>query len=259
MSSWVSFSELKNWDKCPFYHNLVNIQKIKIFKGNEYTAFGNAMHNTCEEILLKEQVNGKDIFIEKYQEELKKLASDKYEFNKQLAVDMKEQGLELVPHIKEALDKYFGEYEVICTEEKLFEDTEIDGYKFKGYVDLVLKTKDDVYHIIDWKTCSWGWAAHRKSDKMTTYQLTYYKYYFAKRYNLNLEDVETHFALLKRTAKSNKVELFKVASGKKKIQNALNFLRKALYNIINEKYIKNKLSCHGPYGACEFYKTKHCP
>ena len=255
MSSWISFSELKNWDKCPFYHNLVNIQKIKIFKGNEYTAFGNAMHNTCEEMLLKEHIEGEEVFIQKYQEALKQLVADNYKFDKKLAVDMKDQGLELVPHIKSELKKYFGEYSVICTEEKLFEDTEIDGYKFKGYVDLVLKTKDDKYHIIDWKTCSWGWGSRRKADKMTTYQLTYYKHYFAKKYDLNLDNVETHFALLKRTAKKNKVELFKVASGKKKIQNALNFLKKALYNINNKNHIKNKMSCN----YCEFYKTVHCP
>ena len=57
----ISFSELKNWDKCPFYHKLVNLEKIKLFQGNEYTAFGNAIHNTCEEILLKEDINSEDL------------------------------------------------------------------------------------------------------------------------------------------------------------------------------------------------------
>jgi len=119
----------------------------------------------------------------------------------------------------------------------------------------VLKTKDGKYHVIDWKTCSWGWDARRKNDKMTTYQLTYYKYYFSKKHNVELDNIETHFALLKRTAKKNKVELFKVASGNKKIKNALKFLEKALYNISNKNFIKNRLSCR----YCEFYKTKHCP
>ena len=94
---------------------------------------------------------------------------------------------------------------------------------------------------------------------MTTYQLTFYKYYFAKKHKIELDNIETHFALLKRTAQDNKVEIFKVLSGKKKIENALNFLNKAMYNIINKKYVKNKLACHGPYGTCEFYKTNHCP
>ena len=40
----ISYSELKNWDFCPFYHKLVYIDKLKPFRGNEYTAFGTAIH-----------------------------------------------------------------------------------------------------------------------------------------------------------------------------------------------------------------------
>ena len=161
--SHVSFSELKNWDKCPYYHKLVNLDKIKIFKGNEYTAFGNAVHDTCEDMLLNEQSESSEFFISKYKEALKKLVSDNYKFNKKLALDMREQGLSMLPHIKPALENYFGEYKIISTEEALFEDIEINDYKFKGYVDLVLQTSDKKYHVIDWKTCSWGWNFKRKT------------------------------------------------------------------------------------------------
>tara|TARA_Y100000310_G_scaffold342421_1_gene445616 strand:+ start:1094 stop:1870 length:777 start_codon:yes stop_codon:yes gene_type:complete len=257
--SHVSFSELKNWDKCAFYHKLMHVDKLKLFKGNEYTAFGTAIHDTCENMLLNEHLEVSDFFLEKYKESLKKLADDDYEFDKKLALDMKEQGLEILPYIKPALNSYFSKYKIFSTEEKLFENVEINDYKYKGYIDLVLQTSDGKYHIIDWKSCSWGWNSRRKTERMTTYQLTFYKYYFAKKHNIDLDNVETHFALLKRTAQDNKVEIFKVSSGKKKIKNALNFLNKAMYNIINKKYIKNKLACHGPFGTCEFYKTKHCP
>jgi cytochrome c-type biogenesis protein CcmH len=53
----ISFSELKNWDKCPHYHKLVNIDKIKVFAGNAYTAFGTAMHTVCENKLLDNGIN----------------------------------------------------------------------------------------------------------------------------------------------------------------------------------------------------------
>ena len=112
--------------------------------------------------------------------------------------------------------------------------------------------------MIDWKTCSWGWDARKKSDKMITYQLTFYKYYFALKHNIDPSMVETHFGLVKRTAKKNNVELFKVTSGPKKTENAIKFLNKALYNIDKNIFIKNKLSCHSMFGPCEFYKTKHC-
>ena len=132
---------------------------------------------------------------------------------------------------------------------------DVEGYKFKGFVDLVIKTPDDKYHIIDWKTCSWGWDSRKRSDPMVTYQLTLYKHYFAKKHNIDPKNIETHFALLKRTAKKNNVEMFRVTSGPRKTENALNLLLKAVYNISKKRFIKNRLACKG----CEFYKTEHCP
>ena len=71
-------------------------------------------------------------------------------------------------------------------------------------------TADSVVHIFDWKTCSWGWDARRKADKMTTYQLTLYKHFYVQKMGLDPAEVETHFALLKRTANKNRVEFFRV-------------------------------------------------
>ena len=202
--SHVSFSELKNWYKCAFYHKLTYIDKIRLFKGNEYTAFGTAIHDTCESMVLNEQLDADSFFIEKYKESLKKLSDDNYDFNKKLAVDMKQQGLDMLPYIKPALNAYFETYKIFSTEERLFEDTEIDDFKFKGYIDLALQTPDGKYHIIDWKSCSWGWDHRRKTEKMTTYQLTFYKHYFAKKHSIDPENIKTHFALLKRTAKKTR-------------------------------------------------------
>ena len=53
----ISYSELKNWYHCPLYtHKLVNIDKLKVFEGNEYTAFGTALHSVCEDLLTEEVI-----------------------------------------------------------------------------------------------------------------------------------------------------------------------------------------------------------
>ena len=114
------------------------------------------------------------------------------------------------------------------------------------------------FHIIDWKTCSWGWDSRKKTDKMITYQLSLYKHFWSRKHNKNYKDITTHFALLKRTANKNNVEIFKVSNGEKKIGNALKLLNKAVYNINKCNHVKNRLSCYGKYGVCEYYKTKHC-
>jgi len=60
--------------------------------------------------------------------------------------------------------------------------------------------------------------------------------------------------LLKRTAKKNRVELFRVTSGPKKVSNALNILDKCVTNVEKKNFVKNKLSC----SKCEFNKTIYC-
>tara|TARA_R110002020_G_scaffold130148_1_gene291293 strand:- start:39137 stop:39907 length:771 start_codon:yes stop_codon:yes gene_type:complete len=253
----ISYSELKDWSFCAFYHKLTRIDKIDGFKGNAFTAFGTAVHSVCEKKLLQEDV-GEDYFIEQFEECIGKLDED-IEVDEKLVQDMRTQGKTLLPEIQTALDDYFGEYEVLAVEFPLM--LEIEGeedYKFKGYIDAIVVTPDGKIHIFDWKTCSWGWDARRKNDKMTTYQLTLYKHFFALAACHDPKNIETHFALLKRTAKNNRVEFFRVTSGPKKTQNALKLLNMALWNIKKKRYIKNRLSCTAGYG-CKFYKTKHCP
>ena len=250
----ISYSVLKNWDHCPFYHKLVYLDKVTKFQGNEYTAFGNAIHDVCEKKLLKEEVDAESFFIEEFKKCLKELESKSVEFNIENVKKMVPQGVAILPEIEPALKEYFEDFEVFSTEELLMVPIEGTGYNFKGYIDAVIKV-GDTYHIVDWKSCSWGWNAKRRSEPITTYQLTLYKKFFCQKHNIDPKNVETHFALLKRTAKENRVEIFRVTSGERKTENALKLLEKALYNIAKGKHIKNRLSCY----RCDLHKTKHCP
>ena len=266
--SHISFSELKNWAHCPYYHKLVHVDKLKGFLGNEYTAFGTAIHDVCEYTMLfqdKAAATPDEVglfFEEQFLKNLKALPPEVREnLDKKLITSMRSVAPSIIPEILPAVEEYFGEHEVISTEEKIFvpiREFDAKEYSFKGFIDLVIKTSDGKYHIIDWKTCSWGWDSKKKSDPMITYQLTFYKHYFAFKHNIDVSNIETHFALLKRTAKKKNVEIFRVTSGKKKTENAIKLLATALYNITNKKYVKNRLACRGQYGYCDFYKTEYC-
>jgi len=252
----ISYSELKDWVTCAFYHKLTRIDKIDGFKGNAFTAFGNAVHSVCEKKLLKENIVDNEYFLDEFKNYLSQLPDD-VEIDKNLVEQMKHQGKEILPEINDALDEYFGEdYEVLAVEMPLYEPLDgEDNYMFKGFIDAIVGTPDGKVHIFDWKTCSWGWDARKRSDKMVTYQLTLYKHFFAQKTNTDPKHIETHFALLKRTANNNKVEFFRVTSGARKTENALKVLNIALYNIKNKRYIKNRLSCD----RCKFRHTEHCP
>ena len=253
-SKRISYSELKTWNECSYKHKLVYIDEIGKFNGNEYTAFGTAIHLLCENKVLNNSCDSEKIFLEKFDEEISTVDIVDKKNPDLMRSQFRNIEKDLLPELKSK----FGTYTVVSVEEQLFEPISIDykGSKesFKGFVDLVIKTKDGKYHIIDWKSCSWGWDARKKNDKILAYQLVLYKKYFSDKHGIPLSDIETHFGLLKRTAKKNSVEIFAVSSGKKRIENSLNLLSKAAINIDKKVFMKNRLSCK----YCEFYKTEHC-
>jgi ATP-dependent exoDNAse (exonuclease V) beta subunit len=256
----ISFSEMKIWNECAFKHKLSYLDNIAAFQGNEYTAFGTAIHSVCEHLITgkEESFNAEEHFEISFLSELIRIDALGVPLRQEMVTEMSAQAPLIFEHILPAVKEYFGEYEVISVEEPLFENiTDFDsgGMKFKGFIDLVLKTADGKYHVIDWKSCSWGWDMKRKNDSITTYQLTLYKKFYASKFNVDEKDIETHFALLKRTAKKRKVEIFRVTSGERKTKNALKLLEKAVKNINKEIFFKNKTSCN----RCDFKNTVHCP
>lgn len=255
----ISFSEIKIWNECPHKHKLLYIDNLKLFKGNEYTAFGKAIHAVSENFLVDPPSESPSDFFEKeFLKELRSLSDDNPDLvlRADMVKDMRAQGKLLAPLIIPALKEHFDEYDVFSVEEELYQEISNDK-KYKGFVDLVLK-KDEEYHIIDWKSCSWGWDARRRTDRMTTYQLAYYKNFFCEKHNVDPKNVKVYFGLLKRTAKKNHVEIFDVTCGDKKIKNSLKLMEHALYNIDKKNFVKNRLSCHSKFGPCEFFQTEHC-
>ena len=267
----ISFSELRKWVFCSILHKLNYIDGR--WDVDEYTGpqsagiFGTAMHAVCEATLQGKITTDEEKWVlfnlVTFDEEDKLEEPNATKFKAERLSGKVDADAALwktiMPDILPALDAYFPDgYEFIEAEVELMEpipEFEFVERKFKGFIDLVLKTPDGVYHVIDYKTCSWGWDMRKKSDPMVTYQLTLYKEFYARKRNIDRDKIETHFALLKRTAKKNRVELFRVTSGPKKTTNALSLLKKALYNIYKEKYIKNRVQC----GRCPLYKTENCP
>jgi len=253
----ISYSELKNFTECSYRHKLIYTDKLPYFSGNEYTAFGTAIHAVCEEVVPNNSKNAMEIFELNFLKELTQLKEEGHVLNRDMVNDMRLQAKPICEQVIPAVNEYFTDFEVVSVEEQLLEpmdDIESYGKKFKGFIDMVIKTPDGKYHIIDWKTCSWGWTRDKKSDAMTTYQLTYYKNYFSKKHNIEPKNIETYFALLKRTAKKDNVEMVKVTSGTKKTTNALKVLQNAVINIERGNYIKNRLSCR----YCKFHNTENC-
>lgn len=256
--SHISYSALKIFNECPYKFKLLYEDKVPRANGSEYTSFGTALHEAAELKVQDASVNEIEVFSSKFESEIKLLKDQNVSVDEKLITEMREQGKKLAPMIIPALTKEFGDFTLMAAEEDILEaikEVPEMNYNFKGFIDLIIKTPDDKIHILDWKSCAWGWDAKKKSDPMVTYQLTFYKHFYSQKHSVDPKNIETYFALLKRTAKKDNVEIFRVTSGSKKTQNAFNMLKKALYNIDKKNFPKNRMSCT----YCEFKKTEHCP
>lgn len=298
----TSHSRLGNWLFCPYFDKIRYEDGVRLFWGNEHTAFGNAVHSTIEAILLglitKEQVTEyfkitfkelMDVFPEETRYSIfrdpKKITNaevkeykrkhrgkDLREVTRQHqknVKDMRSKGAALAWWAVEELEKKFPGYEFLFAEKEFCEP--ITGYTenpwdMKGYIDIGIKHEDKLI-VIDWKTCSWGWKAEKRTDKHVTNQLSYYKHFGCVDLGYDAKDIETYFGLIKRThfkkdkktgvqtPKPNVIEIFKVSTGPRKIKNALNILNQHVYNVDHKNWIKNRKSCN----RCEAYDTVHCP
>ena len=252
---YISFSEFKKWSMCPYARKLSYVDNIKLFSGNSYTAFGEAMHETIEEMFSPLSSLDTDDAIKLFKS---KLAATLHETNDRIPkieTDMPKQGEKILSTFKTDFVEYFGaDYKIFSIEEEIYEKLETNPRYYKGYIDMVILDSDGYYNIVDWKTCSWGWNAKKKSDPMYVYQLSFYKNFFCKKHKIDPKQVKTHFGLLKRTASKENVEIFPVTNGNIRVQNAMNSLHRSMANMDSGLAIKNRLSC----SRCEYHNTEHC-
>ena len=257
----TSYSAYKTWNECPHKHKLMYIDRISSFEGNEYTAFGTAIHKACEEKTLDTNTDEVKVFLDSFLSEVTKLKT----VDEDMLDELETQGVKLVGQVYPELEKEFPGFKVFSAEESLYEEINdflVDNWVFKGYIDLVITTPDGKCHIIDYKSCGWGWDSRKKNNKIVTAQLTLYKNYFAKKYDIDPNDIETYFALLKRTANKNQVEFVRATSGTVRTKNVLESLEVMIKNVERGRHIKNRTACEMKFGSksyfCPFYRTKHC-
>ena len=63
----ISYSELKDWATCTHYHKKAWVERVASFEGNEYTAFGTAIHLMCEKKIIDNDTTGLKIFEEAFE------------------------------------------------------------------------------------------------------------------------------------------------------------------------------------------------
>lgn len=250
-SKTISYSQFSIYSDCPHKWKLMYIDKHKPDDSNIHLLFGTSMHEVLQTYLtvaFEESAKKADkmdlsgMLYETMIREYKKVMEKGGEpFTNRTQMDeFYRDGVEILEYIRKKRTEYFPtkNYRLLGVEIPLLE--KIDDYNvyLMGFIDLViLDERDNQITIYDFKTSTRGWGEKDKKNENKKAQIIIYKEYFAKQYNLPVDNIEVVFFILKRKLweqsefTQKRVQLFKPPSGKvtrKKVNERLvEFVEKA--------------------------------
>ena len=163
--------------------------------------------------------------------------------------DFMEQGQNILTYLStEAIIK---KYDIIGVEYVLYEPL-YGNFYFKGFIDLVVRDKKTgKYVIIDWKTSGEAWDVNKKKkDEIFLAQMRLYKYFFARKNNIPLEDITCRYVVLNRLKSKRLPELgmgemqpVEIYSSNDDILDSLTKVASTIKNIhIDNVFLKAKLN-----------------
>ena len=266
----ISYSQFSQWDKCPYTWKLNYVDKAETFKGNIYTLFGSAVHETIQAYLvcyyertIKEADNLPLRDILQYRmEENYKISKEQHGDDFEVSLDeMKEffnDGCNIIDEFLKRKSGYFPKKntELVGIEIGLNHRVS-DSIKFRGYMDVVIHNKTTGrIKIIDIKTATMGWNKYMKADKNKTNQLLLYKYFFSKEKEISIDKIDVEYLILKRRLYENfdypqkRIQTFSPASGKPSINKVMNRLQE----FIDECFDEDGNVVDNDYEKCEKHK-----
>jgi len=193
----ISYSEFSKFQQCPHLHLIMYYLKLDKEPPSIHLYFGDAIHSALERTL-KEDIDVKER-IRHFRYVFKKHMMDKMRDTPEFkdTEDFLDQGQNILETL--SIDDILKDYEVVSVEEKLYENLYKNFY-FKGFIDLVLKhKKSSKYKIIDWKTSSEAWKLQYKlSDEVFQAQMRFYKYFWARKNNIALDEIDCQYIVLNR-------------------------------------------------------------
>ncbi len=256
--SHLSFSAIKDASECPYRFKLGNIDKIRLRKQSIDTIFGTLLHNCIQEYLFE----GTDIEIVKKKfirtwKRFCKLYVKYLNWNK--ISQFLFAGVNILKHTPAA----FEGYTAVAVEEKLEIpiDEKHEHVNFKGYIDIVLKDKDGKIVIADLKTARSAYMFYTYLDATKRSQLRYYRHFYAKKHNLNADDIGTCFIVLEKDPSSQMpIQFLDEKVTTRTTKNSLKIIDNLIESVRKEEFPKNKKACWNEKGGfgCNYYKTEHC-
>ena len=266
----ISYSQFSMWDKCPYTWKANYVDKAETFKGNIYTLFGSALHETIQAYLVcfyertikeADALPLEEILMYRMKESYKQSKEqhgDDFEVTKEDMAEFYQDGVNIIEEFLKRKSSYFSKKntELVGIEMNLNYELPKD-MRFVGYMDVVLhEKKTGRMRIIDIKTATMGWNKYMKADKNKTNQLLLYKHFMAKQLEISEDKIDVEYFILKRRLYENmmypqkRIQSFSPASGKPSVNRVMTRLQEFIDECYDDK---GKIIAH-EYEKCEKHK-----
>ncbi len=258
----ISFSEFSKYQGCGHKHLIEKYLKLTEDTTSIHLIFGNSIHKAIE-AGIRDKVNQDGriaLFKEEFTSEMMNKLQDTEEY-KELK-NFLDQGENILRILN--IEQLLVKYEIIGVELPLYEVL-FDIYHFKGFIDLIVRDRvTGRYLIFDWKTSSESWdVSKKKKDRIFLAQMQFYKYFYARKYNIDINLIDCKYIVLNRLQSKKLPELgfgeiqpVEIFSDMKDIEESLTLLAETVSNIhIKNTFTKVKLDT-GKSSACFFCPYK---
>lgn len=261
----VSYSQFSTYSTCPHQWYLTYIEEQKKYEATIHTIFGTAFHETMQfylKVMYGDSGAAADrLDLESYfQERFTSIYKEEYDKSKihfSNASQMREfyeDGVAILKWIKSRRNKLFTIRKVKLLGIELPLIIKLSNNIFlKGYIDYALYDLDlNKIYIYDIKTSTRGWGDKEKKDEIKIAQILLYKEYFSQQYNIDVDNIEVEFFIVKRKIWEEseypipRVQNFKPANGKNKRAQAIEKFKNFIKDCFDESgkpkiksYIKN--------------------
>ena len=260
----ISFSELTQFRECGHKHLIEKYLKLAVSPTSIHLIFGNSIHSAIE-VGVRDKLN-LEARIQHFRENFTKEMMDKMMGTKDYneVSNFTNQG----EHILRLLstEKILEKYELIGVEMSLYEKL-FNNFHFKGFIDLILKDKNTGrILIIDWKTSGEQWDVQKKKkNKVFMAQMRLYKYFYSRKCNVPINEIDCKYIVLNRLKNKKCPELgygdlqpVEIFSTNDDIMEAVTLVAETLRNIhINKEFLKAKFA--GSKNDCFFCPYKSNP
>ena len=267
----VSYSQFSLYHQCPNRWKLDYVDGLRTHEQSIHTIFGSAIHEAIQhwlQVVYEDSVKAgnavdfstmlKESLMAKYKQSITEGQSH-YSTPQELT-EFYNDGIVILDYIRKKRTSYFSTKgtKLVGVEIPL-EIPLKNNIQFIGYIDLVMF--DEVnkrVKIYDIKTSTAGWNKYQKADIGKTAQLILYKEFYAKQFNVDVEDVDVEYIILRRKINEElefvpkRIQTFIPASGKP--------TRNKVAKLFNE-FIDNCFTEEGDYrinGSFPAIKQKLC-